>query len=204
MPEPDEYFQRAEQPASVPAKVQLVSTFIQSIQQHSPDANVVLITSGGTIVPLEQNTVRFIDNFSQGSRGCISAEAFLNHGYHVIFLHRLGSLQPFVRHLQQLLNAPNNECASTTLYDLFDCGMTDGRVCLDEKYSQHIAKHLKDYRRFKQTGRLLMLDYVTLNEYLFLLRDISRELGQSMGSRAMWYLAAAVSDFYIPVDQMVL
>jgi len=30
---------------------------------------VVLITSGGTKVPLERNAVRFLDNFSTGTRG---------------------------------------------------------------------------------------------------------------------------------------
>lgn len=35
---------------------------------------VVLVTSGGTSVPLEKNTVRSIENFSTGSRGAKSAE----------------------------------------------------------------------------------------------------------------------------------
>ncbi len=35
---------------------------------------VVLVTSGGTAVPLERQTVRFLDNFSTGSRGALSAE----------------------------------------------------------------------------------------------------------------------------------
>lgn len=35
---------------------------------------VVLVTSGGTTVPLESNTVRFVDNFSAGTRGSSSAE----------------------------------------------------------------------------------------------------------------------------------
>ena len=34
----------------------------------------VLITSGGTAVPLEMQTVRFLDNFSTGNRGAASAE----------------------------------------------------------------------------------------------------------------------------------
>ena len=33
-----------------------------------------LLQSGGTTVPLESRTVRFIDNFSVGSRGAISTE----------------------------------------------------------------------------------------------------------------------------------
>ena len=38
---------------------------------------LVVITSGGTTVPLERNCVRFIDNFSKGTRGALSAEQFL-------------------------------------------------------------------------------------------------------------------------------
>lgn len=38
---------------------------------------VVCITSGGTTVPLERHCVRFIDNFSGGTRGALSAEQFL-------------------------------------------------------------------------------------------------------------------------------
>jgi phosphopantothenate-cysteine ligase len=32
------------------------------------------VTSGGTTVPLERQMVRFLDNFSAGTRGAISAE----------------------------------------------------------------------------------------------------------------------------------
>lgn len=47
---------------------------------------------------MEHNTVRFVDNFSGGNRGAASAEYFLDHGYAVIFMHRLKSLEPFIRH----------------------------------------------------------------------------------------------------------
>ena len=49
-------------------------------------------------MPLEHNTVRFVDNFSAGTRGAASAEYFLDHGYAVIFMHRVKSLEPFTRH----------------------------------------------------------------------------------------------------------
>lgn len=49
-------------------------------------------------MPLEHNTVRFVDNFSAGTRGSASAEFLLDYGYAVIFLFRLKSLEPFVRH----------------------------------------------------------------------------------------------------------
>lgn len=39
-----------------------------------------------------------MDNFSGGYRGAASAEYFLDHGYAVIFIHRLKSLEPFTRH----------------------------------------------------------------------------------------------------------
>lgn len=38
---------------------------------------LVVVTSGGTIVPLEKRCVRFIDNFSGGTRGALSTEYFL-------------------------------------------------------------------------------------------------------------------------------
>jgi phosphopantothenoylcysteine synthetase/decarboxylase len=47
---------------------------------------------------LEHNTVRFVDNFSAGTRGAASAEYFLDNGYAVIFMHRQKSLEPFTRH----------------------------------------------------------------------------------------------------------
>lgn len=43
----------------------------------SSPRRIVCVTSGGTTVPLERNCVRFIDNFSKGTRGALSAEAFL-------------------------------------------------------------------------------------------------------------------------------
>ena len=48
---------------------------------------IVLVTLGGTTAPLERSAVRFIDNFSSGSRGAASAEYFLERGYAVVFLH---------------------------------------------------------------------------------------------------------------------
>ena len=55
-------------------------------------------------MPLEHQTVRFIDNFSAGTRGATSAEYFLEEGYAVIFMHRQFSLQPYSRHYSHSLN----------------------------------------------------------------------------------------------------
>lgn len=52
--------------------VDLLRSFVaQAVQENQ---KVVIVTSGGTTVPLEKNTVRFIDNFSTGARGATSAE----------------------------------------------------------------------------------------------------------------------------------
>lgn len=61
------------------------------------ERRIAFITSGGTSVPLEANTVRSIENFSTGKRGAASAEHFLTNGFAVIFLTRDRSLRPFLR-----------------------------------------------------------------------------------------------------------
>lgn len=81
------------------------------------------LQSGGTTVPLEHNTVRFVDNFSAGNRGSASAEYFLDQGYAVIFMYRTKSLEPFSRHFtgQQLLDMLelHEEGMSTTITGKF-------------------------------------------------------------------------------------
>ena len=59
----------------------------------------ILITSGGTSVRLEKNTVRTIENFSTGKRGALSAEEFLKNDYNVIYLYRENSCLPFYNKL---------------------------------------------------------------------------------------------------------
>jgi|APSaa5957512535_1039671.scaffolds.fasta_scaffold250029_1 phosphopantothenate---cysteine ligase (ATP) len=56
------------------------------------DKPIVMITSGGTSVPLEENTVRSVENFSTGTRGSRSAEYFLKGGHPVIFFYRKDSI----------------------------------------------------------------------------------------------------------------
>jgi phosphopantothenate-cysteine ligase len=61
---------------------------------------------------------------------------------------------------------------------------------------------LLKYGEAKKTNRILMLDFVTLPEYLFKLQAGTQILAR-LQSRAMYYLAAAVSDFFIPSKKMV-
>ena len=45
------------------------------------------------------------------------------------------------------------------------------------------------------------MTFVTVNDYLWLLRAVSQELSV-LGRNTMYYLAAAVSDFFLPRQKM--
>lgn len=54
-----------------------------------------------------------------------------------------------------------------------------------------------------QSGCLLLkIGFMTLSDYLFLLHASSEALSP-LGSHVMFYLAAAVSDFYVPENEIV-
>ena len=95
MPAWEKFFEENERPKSYEESKRDVEAFCRALPS---DHKIVLVTSGGTTVPFERNTVRFIDNFSAGTRGSSSAEHFLAAGYAVVFLHRSNSLRPFSRH----------------------------------------------------------------------------------------------------------
>lgn len=84
--------------------------------QHGQTYPVILVSSGGTTVPLERRMVRFMDNFSGGTRGATSAEHFLRAGAAVIFLHRQYSLRPFSRHYRH---------ADETVLEMFEAELDD-------------------------------------------------------------------------------
>ena len=52
-----------------------VREFVESAAKGK--GKVIIVTSGGTSVPLEKNAVRSLENFSTGTRGAISTEQFL-------------------------------------------------------------------------------------------------------------------------------
>lgn len=57
---------------------------------------------------------------------------------------------------------------------------------------------LRRYREVKSKNLLLMLSFVTINDYLHMLRGVSKAM-QKLGRNGLLYLAAAVSDFFLPV-----
>jgi phosphopantothenate-cysteine ligase len=64
------YFAANPPPKDLEKHVALAREFID--YHSAAGKRLVLITSGGTTVPLEKQTVRFIDNFSAGTRGAVS------------------------------------------------------------------------------------------------------------------------------------
>lgn len=141
-------------------------------QHRAAGRRVVLITSGGTKVPLESRTVRFLDNFSSGRRGASSAEYFLDSGYAVIFLHRHRSLYPYTR----LYSGVN-------LLDTLQLESGDGGsngsdlVVVNQQALPNIVKVLKRYKEVKEAGLLLPIEFSTLSEYLHLLKAAAQALG---------------------------
>lgn len=91
-----------------------------------------------------------------------------------------------------------------------------------------LIRVLRESKRVKELGSLHTVTFVTVDDYLFLLRGIAGVLGGkldhtkptsshggssvgldaqeediSVGRDAMYYLAAAVSDFFLPRQKMV-
>lgn len=185
-----DYFSDNPPPKTLEEHTQLAQDFIS---YHTSRGNrVVLVTSGGTTVPLERQTVRFIDNFSAGTRGATSAEYFLEAGYAVIFLHRQFSLQPYSRHYSH----------ATDCFLDFLSESPDGTVVANPSHQGKMRSVLRKYHTAKSKNLLLTLPFTTVTDYLFELRSIS-QLMQPLGGRGLLYLAAAVSDFFVPPARMV-
>lgn len=168
---------------AAPTGLRELEATISSFLARQADRRVCLVTSGGTTVPLELNTVRFVDNFSAGTRGSASAEQLLDRGLAVIFLHRQSSLQPFCRHVEpRLLLAGLEESGS-------------GELRLAGELATGLTGVVRAAR--EAAPRLLSIPFTSLASYLWLLRATSQLLAATP-SPALLYLAAAVSDFYIP------
>lgn len=206
------YFTTNPPPASLPHHEQLARDFIthhlNPSTSSSPPCKIVLLTSGGTTVPLENQTVRFIDNFSAGTRGATSAEYFLEQGYAVIFLHRQYSLLPYSRHYSHSTNCfldfmdVDDSSTSSTENGTTTTSQKETTIKVHALYAPHMTTVLQKYRLAKTENRLLLIPFVTITEYLWSLRAIANAM-KPLGPRALFYLAAAVSDFFVPRDRMV-
>lgn len=167
---------------------ELINEFISS-HENFP---IVCITSGGTKVSLELNEVRFIDNFSRGDRGALSAESFLSIGYAVIYLYRSGSAMPFTSNFRKCISANIDH----KLIDSFSC--TDKNVILSDT-NELIRMEINAYKECKTN--ICFIPFEDVQEYQNLL-ECSAKSFEGLKSKSMFYLAAAVSDFYIPKFKM--
>ncbi|KAL6965136.1 Phosphopantothenate--cysteine ligase 2 [Sarracenia purpurea var. burkii] len=115
---------------------------------------------------------------------------FLKAGYSVIFLYRRRTCQPFCRSLPE---DPLVEC--------FEISM-ERNVQVCQSHSEAVRRAIGEHRAAVDEGLLLKFPFTTIFEYLQILQLIAKSM-KNLGTRAMFYLAAAVSDFYVPWKSMV-
>lgn len=106
-------------------------------------------------------------------------------------MHRQFSLQPFSRHYSH---------STRPFLDFLD--VSDGSIEVTGTEREQLKRVLDQYKRAQAAGTLLTLTFVTVNDYLWLLRAVSQEMSV-MGRQSMYYLAAAVSDFFLPTQKIV-
>jgi phosphopantothenate---cysteine ligase (ATP) len=175
-----------------------LTSFLERLQYN--EQPVVFVTSGGTRVPLEKNMVRFIDNFSGGDRGATSAEYFLAKGYAVIFMYRVGTKFPFSRAFGKTCSDRIDDKLLTKIVTSTD-ERKDAKLLLSKKGKFLVTKEAHLLRKSFAQQQLFVISFTTVQDYLTLLEEISIMLNP-FGPRACFYLAAAVSDFYIPIDKV--
>ena len=159
------------------------NNFLDKIQSFE---KVVLITSGGTSVKLEKNTVRSIENFSTGKRGALCAEEFLKQNYYVIFLYRENSCLPFIQHFttQEFFQKSVVENDLFKLLDDFAEEIREYKILYDMYKDKIYFEHFTD-----------VIEY--LEKYEFMIKSLNK-----FNERSLIFLAAAVSDYYVPEEVM--
>ncbi|CAI2726018.1 unnamed protein product [Schistosoma spindalis] len=181
-----------------------LNSWLNKILDHPTINKIVCITSGGTIVPLETNMVRYIDNFSTGLRGALSAEYFLRSNYAVLYFHRKGSLLPFLHRLtnqqqnyhreeeeqqqqkctkevdsEKLTNTTTNNSSNSNqnnieIFNWFMFNPQENKLQLKENSVQFLSSIFNQYTMYGQY--LFTLDFETIEDYLIGLRWIAKQL----------------------------
>lgn len=81
-------------------------------------------------------------------------------------------------------------------------GLTQSFVPVKPDSVDILAPVLIRYKAAQEGGRILYVTFTAVADYFWLLRAACEFL-QMFGNRAILYLAAAVSDFYVPSSEMV-
>lgn len=77
----------------------------------------------------------------------------------------------------------------------------DEEVVVGAEYQEEMLGVLRKYNAAKKKNTLLVLPFTTITDYLWELKEIAT-LMRPLGTKGLFYLAAAVSDFFIPRDRM--
>lgn len=75
-------------------------------------------------------------------------------------------------------------------------------LTVSDKYSDNVIDVYLKYNQALKNNKLLQICFTTLSEYLWLLRSACEVL-KPLNNQAVLYLTAAVSDFYVPSNEMV-
>jgi phosphopantothenate-cysteine ligase len=124
-------------------------------------------------------------------------------------MHRQFSLQPFSRHYSHstnpfldFLQIETNGAAATNAHSHLQYPDSTPQISVTPDERPDLLEVLTNYKSVQSSGTLHTLTFVTVNDYLWLLRAVSQELSV-LRRKAMYYLAAAVSDFFLPRQKMV-
>ncbi|KAG8377359.1 hypothetical protein BUALT_Bualt08G0024900 [Buddleja alternifolia] len=126
-----------------------------------------------------------------GRNSSPSGKYFLKAGYAVVFLYRRGTCQPYCRSL------PDNP-----LLECFEV-KSESTIAVDPMHAESVKRAISDHRAAVVRGTFLKLPFTTIFEYLQILQLIALSM-RRLGTSALFYLAAAVSDFYVPWESMVV
>ncbi|WRT68441.1 uncharacterized protein IL334_005417 [Kwoniella shivajii] len=194
------YFHTQRPPAGLEEKSEKMHAFVEQWKAVK-GKKVVLVTVSSPAFSILLIVIRAVElqyrwSRTPGTRGATSAEYFLSQGYAVIFLHRLHSLRPFSRHYSHSLNpfldllsiVPSSSSSSSS-------------IVVSPEHTQTLLPILKAYHESQSSGTLLSVEFQTVNDYLWLLKAVTASMA-SLGRRGMYYLAAAVSDFFLPEEKV--
>jgi phosphopantothenate-cysteine ligase len=111
--------------------MELVCQNLSNLEQKSFDSDVnnleaalfsldqtkdlVLVSSGGTLVSLSRDQHYFIDNFATGLRGAKITESFVKAGFNVVYFHRRGCILPFAEKFELEFVRDNFDLVQSTL-----------------------------------------------------------------------------------------
>ena len=120
-------------------------------------------------------------------------------------MHRQFSLQPFSRHYSHSTNPFLDflEIEQSSSSSSSSNPNPNPRITVTPEKHQDLLEVLTAYKSVQASRTLHTLTFVTVNDYLWLLRAVSQELSMLLKRKAMFYLAAAVSDFFLPRQKMV-